>query len=94
MTIVSISDLKARLSQYLRIVRNGGEVQILDRGVPVARLVGIQGIESEGRWRRLVGAGVLRPGTGDTTRLLAESPLALPGAGLSEALEEERGDRV
>ncbi len=39
MTTVSISDLKANLSRYLREVRRGGEVQVLDRGAPIARLV-------------------------------------------------------
>lgn len=37
---LSVSDLKARLSQYLQEVRSGGEVLVLDRGVPVARLAG------------------------------------------------------
>lgn len=37
MTTASVSALKANLSRYLRHVRRGGEVQILDRGVPVAR---------------------------------------------------------
>ena len=39
MTTVSISELKANLSRYVREVRRGGEVQVLDRGAPVARLV-------------------------------------------------------
>lgn len=34
-----IADLKARLSHYLRGVRRGGEVVILDRDTPVARIV-------------------------------------------------------
>ncbi|MDD9980998.1 MAG: type II toxin-antitoxin system prevent-host-death family antitoxin [Gammaproteobacteria bacterium] len=36
MTTASVSDLKANLSRYLREVRRGGEVQILDRGAPVS----------------------------------------------------------
>ena len=39
MTTASISELKANLSRYLRVVRRGGEVQVLDRGTPVAKLV-------------------------------------------------------
>ena len=31
MSTVSISDLKANLSRYLREVRRGGEIQVLDR---------------------------------------------------------------
>ncbi|HEY7514112.1 MAG TPA: type II toxin-antitoxin system prevent-host-death family antitoxin, partial [Vicinamibacteria bacterium] len=41
MTRVSVTDLKAHLSRYLREVRRGGEVQILERGVPVARLTAL-----------------------------------------------------
>jgi len=94
MTTVSISELKAKLSQYLRIVRAGGEVQILDRGEPVARLIGIQGVEREERWERLVRDGVLRPGSGDASQILQQAPLRLAGADLSGALTEERGDRL
>jgi prevent-host-death family protein len=39
MSNVRIADLKARLSQYLRSVRNGGTVTVLDRDTPVARIV-------------------------------------------------------
>jgi prevent-host-death family protein len=41
MTTVSVSELKAHLSRYLREVRRGGEVQVLDRGRPVAGLTGV-----------------------------------------------------
>jgi prevent-host-death family protein len=36
---VRIADLKARLSEHLRTVRNGGTVTVLDRDTPVARIV-------------------------------------------------------
>ena len=39
MQTASVSELKANLSRYLREVRRGGEVQVLNRGTPVARLV-------------------------------------------------------
>lgn len=34
-----MSELKAKLSQYLAQVRNGGTVTVLNRKIPVARLV-------------------------------------------------------
>ena len=37
-TTSSISELKANLSRYVNEVRRGGEVQILNRGIRVARL--------------------------------------------------------
>jgi prevent-host-death family protein len=36
---VRIAELKARLSQHLRSVRNGGTITVLDRDTPVARIV-------------------------------------------------------
>jgi prevent-host-death family protein len=39
MSNVRIADLKARLSEHLRSVRNGNTVTVLDRDTPVARIV-------------------------------------------------------
>ena len=38
---VRIADLKARLSEYLRAVRRGETIAVLDRETPVARIVPI-----------------------------------------------------
>ena len=96
MSRASISELKARLSHYLREVRRGGEVEVLDRGVPVARLTAVEapagGPDSERR-ARLVRAGMVRPGSGETSAILEETPLAV-SASILEALEEERADRL
>ncbi len=44
--VVSIRELKSRLSHFLRLARGGESVVITDRGVPVGRLVPIeQGLE-------------------------------------------------
>jgi prevent-host-death family protein len=97
MTRVSISELKAQLSKYIREVKRGGEVQVLDRGEPVALLVAIpkapQPQVDDERRERLIRAGVLRPGTGDARAILAKPPLKLSGADLLKALDEEREDR-
>ncbi len=92
MTIVSISDLKANLSRYIREVRRGGEVQVLDRGTPVARLM--PPVAAGGSLREaLVKTGLLRPGTGNATAILDESPISLPTS-LLAALTEDRADRL
>lgn len=39
MRSVNIAELKAKLSEYLRHVRSGHELTVLDRSTPVARLV-------------------------------------------------------
>ena len=85
---VSVSDLKANLSRYLREVRRGGEIQVTDRGTPVARLVPPAEPEDE-RLSRLIKLGVLRAGQGDAAAVLDEPPLDLPTS-LSEALADER----
>ena len=91
MRTVSVTELKANLSRYLHEVRRGGEVQVLDRGAPVARLVPSADGPGDER-RRLIAAGVLRPGKGDATAILEQPPLELP-VSLSEALDEDRNDR-
>lgn len=94
MTRVSVSKLKANLSRYLREVRRGGEVEILDRGVPVARLTAVSGAGGDSeRRQRLSRAGILRQGRGDAGSILEQEPLELPTSILA-ALEEERADRA
>jgi prevent-host-death family protein len=93
---IPVTELKARLSQYLRAVRMGEEVQVLDRGVPVARLVPILEIEKggdEAARDRLIQEGVLRGGTGFSPALLEEAPFQIPG-GFADSLESEREDRL
>jgi len=42
MTNVRIADLKARLSEYLRRVRRGDVLTVLDRKTPIARIVKVE----------------------------------------------------
>ena len=49
----SVSEAKNRLSHFLRLVRGGEEVEIMDRGTPVARLVHVsktRGTDEEPAW--------------------------------------------
>jgi prevent-host-death family protein len=97
MKTVSITELKANPSHYVRLVQRGGEVQILVRGKPVARLVGLRpypNVNAQARKERLLNSGVLRSGTGDLRRFAERKPLELRGADLQGALQDERGDRV
>lgn len=92
MTTVSISDLKANLSRYLRHVRRRGEVQILDRGVPVARLVAPKPGSDDAARDRMVRDGLLRPRESPATSIVDSPPLELPTS-ISQALAEDRNDR-
>ena len=53
MRIVNISELKARLSAHIQLVRDGEEVLVCDRNKPVARIVpsSAQGRNTALTWR-------------------------------------------
>lgn len=96
MTRVSVSELKAHLSRYLREVRRGGEVQVLHRGKPVARLIGIAddaASPQDQHRQRLIRAGILRPGTAMLSTVLEQPPLE-PPADVRRAMDEDRDDRA
>lgn len=96
MKTVSVSELKAHLSRYLREVRRGGEVQILDRGVPVARLAGLQaGSEAndEEQRQRILSTGVMRSGHGEVREAIEAPALDLP-VSVTEAVDADRADRL
>ena len=49
----SVSETKNRLSHFIRLVRGGEEVEIMDRETPVARIVHVSkspGAEKEALW--------------------------------------------
>jgi prevent-host-death family protein len=96
MKTASVTELKAQLAHYLRMVRRGTEVQVLERGVPIARLVGIEpasGVDAQ-RLERLARAGIVRRGSGDLSWLLVEPPISpAVKAHLSTALVSDREDR-
>lgn len=97
MKTASVTELKAHLSRYLAMVKRGSEVQILERGVPIARLSAVEGRPRGAdklRLDRLARAGILRRGTGDLRWVLREPPVAARRAELSLALDEDREDRV
>jgi prevent-host-death family protein len=88
----SISTLKARLSEYLRLVRNGEEVIVTDRGSPVARLAPLEGAERhDAHLRGLIEAGLVRPSEGPLPDDFWERPRPRDPEGRSlKALLEER----
>lgn len=64
MRSVSITELKARLSEYLRYVSTGEEVVVTERGRPVAVLGPTLGEVDDPRLAELVDRGLVRPGRG------------------------------
>jgi prevent-host-death family protein len=99
MLTVKIAELKNNLSRYLRAVRRGERVEILDRDVPIARITPIDSegvkpgaVEKADRafLRAQVDLGILREGTGKIPRkLLDRPPPGRPGV-LAELIAERR----
>jgi prevent-host-death family protein len=58
---VNLSDLKARLSAHIQLVRNGEEVVVCDRNKPVARIVPCRLVDYSEQERRLLARGVITP---------------------------------
>ena len=96
MKAVSVTNLKAHLAKYLREVKKGNDVEIVERGVPVARLVGLAPPHSgkDVRFERLVKLGIIHPGTGDPKWVLTAPPIDVGDADISGSLREDREDRL
>jgi prevent-host-death family protein len=86
MTQVRIAELKARLSEYLRSVRRGRSITVLDRDTPVARLVPY--VESD---LMRVRESTRRAGSIHEVELPPPLPIDLDVVDL--LLEERQGDR-
>lgn len=93
---VPVAQLKARLSEYLRIARSGGEVVVTERGTPIARLVPVgPALAVESRLARLAQAGLIRPARRPFAPELLEGDTPRDPAGrmLEIVLEERAVDR-
>jgi len=96
MKTAAVSELKARLSEYLDRVKSGEEVLITDRGNPVARLLPV----SRARAVRQTMAtmekrGLIRLGSGKLPKDFWKMPKAEDPEGLilRALLEEREGGR-
>jgi prevent-host-death family protein len=92
MTTAAVSELKARLSQYLNRVKAGEEVLITDRGNPVARLLPV----SREKMRRdtlvhMEKRGLIRLGSGKLAKEFWEIPRPKdPKGSILRSLLEDR----
>jgi prevent-host-death family protein len=83
---VRIAELRARLSEYLRAVRRGETITVLDRETPVAQIVPVR--ESTAlRIRKPA------PGAPPLNRVPLPKPAKLPIDVVDLLLEERRGHR-
>lgn len=91
---VSISQLKDQLSAYLKKVRAGETVVVMDRNTPVAQLTPLPSRQDVSeRIARLEAEGVLLPPKRPplTSDELRSGVARAPGAGVLEALLADRG---
>ena len=92
---VSVSELKNRLSHYMRLVKRGETIEIMDRSVPVALLQGISGkpLNQGAHVKRLLRDGIVSPGRSAPSReVLKKAPIPCQVDPV-RVLIEERGDR-
>ena len=86
-----VTDLKNRLSHYLRLVARGETVTILDRGRPVARITRVEGGDEE--IGALVAAGIARAPQAKLPKGFLTRKLPRAKAPVTAALTEDREDR-
>ena len=92
MNSVKIATLKNGLSQYLETVRRGGEIVVIDRDTPIARIVPY-GAHGSALLAELVKNGTVRRGSSAGVRRWLDSkpPAKLPrGASAVKELIKER----
>jgi prevent-host-death family protein len=90
----SVVEFKARMSEFLRLVKGGGELLITERGVPIVRVTPLDDAERKSTRRlRLSRSGQIKPGRGRLPKILQAPPAGdRLGAAVLDALLAERGD--
>ena len=92
MKMAAVSQLKARLSEYLNQVKAGGEILITDRGKPVARLVPLSRSQDPNQsMMKMEREGLIKLGSGKLPKDFWTMPLPDdPKSLMLKALLEER----
>lgn len=96
MKVVYVSTLKARLSEFLRLVKSGETVLVTERGRPVAMLAPVaenHPLGEDPRLQALVESGLVRPPRAPVPGDFLDRPRpADPEGRLLEALLQERSE--
>ncbi len=92
MKTASVTDLKNRLSHYLRLVAQGETITVLDRGSPVAQITPPG--EASAELQRLAQQGLARLPVRKASKTLWTRPLPAATASVSEALQRDRDERL
>lgn len=84
---VAISELRAHLGDWLDRARQGQHVVVTDRGVPVARLVGVDETDTI---ERLTREGVISPPTSTRRPRASDVPRIRSRGSVSDLVSEQR----
>ena len=96
MISVGVRELKNRLSAYLRLVRQGEEILVTDRGEAVAELRQPVNLPEAAAYPELVRrarSGKVRLGAPNRADLYPRMPHSLPSGTARRLLDEVRGER-
>lgn len=85
-TEIGIRELRDHLSSYLKLVQNGTEVLVTDRGRPVARIVSA---EHEDRLQELTRRGLVTPPERPKEKLSPDELVRATGS-VSDLVKEQR----
>lgn len=93
-TVVGIRDAKVNLSKLVKLVQDGNEVLLTDRGRPVGKIVPvlIETLTLSERLRRLEERGIIEHRHGKQIKKVP-SPLPLEEGIAQKFLQEDRSDR-
>ena len=90
---VGIRDAKMHLSKYLKMVQQGAEVTITDRGRPVGKIIPIRTkqMSLKERIKRMEDRGQIEPVT-DEGQVKIPPPIPVPDEIAQQILQQERED--
>lgn len=91
MKTAAVTDLKNRLSHYLRLVARGETVTVLERGKPIAQITRVATVDAD--LERLAAQGLVRLPLQPLPADFWKRPRARSITPVSEALLEDREDR-
>ena len=90
---VGIRDAKMHLSKYLKMVQQGAEVTITDRGRPVGKIIPIRTkqMSLKERIKRMEDRGQIEP-VKDEGQVIIPPPIPVPDEIAQQILQQERED--
>ena len=91
----TVTELKNKLSHFLRLVKQGESIEVLDRSIPIARIQGIEPPSGRGQvqMERLLKDGVVSPAARKPVKDFLKTPPIECELDPVKVLIEERGDR-